>query len=101
MCAMQDLYAPPQLCAQNTDCGSVGHDMREQMSCGITRSNRIYGCRVFCEGWVVNAQESLKGRVSGEGSDYVCHHRGGLVVSSPVIPGKRGICYVIKYLYIK
>jgi hypothetical protein len=54
MHAMQDLY-PPQLCARDIDHGSVGHDMGEHMSCGRTRSNRISGCRVFSEGWEVNA----------------------------------------------
>ena len=34
-------------------------------------------------------------------SDYVCHHMGGLVVPLLVIPEKRGVCYVIKDLYIK
>ena len=71
------------------------------MSRGRSRSNIISGCSVFCEGWLVNAQESLKGRVIGEGSDYVCHHRGGMVVPSPIIPEKRGIYYVINDVYIE
>ena len=54
---------------------------------------------MFYEGWAVNGEESLTRRVSGEGSDYVCHHLGGLVVPSSIIPKKRGVCYVIKDLY--
>ena len=94
MCTMQNLY-PPQLCARDINRGSMGHDMREQMSCGRTRSNRICGYRVFCEGWVLDSLNSLKYIASGEGNDYPCHHWGGLVVPFPIIPGKRGICYVI------
>ena len=100
MCVMHDLYSS-QLCARDIDRGSVGHNMREQMSCGRTRINRISGCRVFCESWAGNAQESLKGRVSGEGTDYVCHHQGGFFVPSPIILEKRGIYYVINDVYIE
>ena len=71
------------------------------MSCGRTGSNTISGRKVFCEGWVLDSLNSLKYRTSGEGSDYLCHHQGGLVVSFPVSSEKRGICYVINDLYIK
>ena len=33
MCVMQDLY-PLQLCVRDIDRGSVGHAMREHVSCG-------------------------------------------------------------------
>ena len=44
---------------------------------------------------------SLQYGMSGEGSYSLCHHQRGLGISFPIIPEKRGICYVFSDIYMK
>ena len=97
---MQDLY-PRQLCARNTDHGAVGRDTRDQVSHGKLEVKEYLDveCSMRVE------QRMLWNPGQGDRVvrviDYMCHNLGGLVVSLHVIPVRRGVCYVIKEIFIK
>ena len=87
MCAAQDFFPSPQMCARDTDRGIVGgRDTRHQVSHG--KLVVIEYLDVECSTRV--EQRMLKnpdqGERDGERSDYVGQHLGGLVGMLPVTP---------------